>query len=288
MNLATISIDGQATVAVIDAVKKQARLVDGATDMLDLIDRWENLKGGLTASGRVIPLADVRLLPPIPHPRRNLFCVGKNYREHAHEFAKSGFDSSVGNNGDAIPDYPIIFSKVPDCVIANGEPVRYPTGVSVCVDYEAELAVIVGKGGRAIRREAAMEHVFGFAVFNDITARDLQIRHKQWLIGKSLDTFGPFGPWIVTADSVVSNNLDVKCWVNNELRQSSNTRDLIFDIPTLIETISAGITLRPGDIIATGTPAGVGIGFTPPKYLVPGDHVVVDIENIGRLENTVI
>jgi 2-keto-4-pentenoate hydratase/2-oxohepta-3-ene-1,7-dioic acid hydratase in catechol pathway len=155
------------------------------------------------------------------------------------------------------------------------------------VDYEAELAVVIGRGGRGITKAEARDHIFGYTILNDVTARDLQSRHKQWFIGKSIDTFCPMGPWLVTADEVDVANLEVKCWVNGELRQDANTRDLIFDVPTLIETISAGLTLMPGDVIATGTPAGVGIGFDPPRYLAVGDEVSIEISGLGRLSNRV-
>jgi 2-keto-4-pentenoate hydratase/2-oxohepta-3-ene-1,7-dioic acid hydratase in catechol pathway len=215
-------------------------------------------------------------------------CVGKNYREHAREFAGSGFDSSTTSKEDAVPAAPIIFTKVPESVIANGTPIQYPAGVSDGVDYEAELAVVIGKGGRGIRRVKALEYVWGYTIVNDVTARDWQGRHKQWFLGKSFDTFCPMGPWIVTADELDIGSLGIRCWVNDELRQNANTRDLIFDVPTLIETISAGIMLFPGDVIATGTPAGVGIGFVPPKYLKPGDRVRIEIDGIGTLMNTVV
>jgi 2-keto-4-pentenoate hydratase/2-oxohepta-3-ene-1,7-dioic acid hydratase in catechol pathway len=288
MKLATARVGGRESVVVVNDADQTARVVEGVKDMLDLIARWGELKDALTLAGQPIALDKLEVLAPIPRPSRNVFCVGKNYREHAKEFTKSGFDSSAKNEADAIPDHPIIFSKVPECIIANGDDIRYPTGVSTGLDYEAELVAVIGKGGRGITRADAMKHVFGYAVFNDVTARDLQSRHKQWLIGKSLDTFGPFGPWLVTADAIDAENLEIKCWVNGELRQSSNTKDLIFDIPTLIEALSAGLTLYPGDVIATGTPAGVGIGFTPPRYLVSGDVVAVEITNLGRLENKVV
>jgi 2-keto-4-pentenoate hydratase/2-oxohepta-3-ene-1,7-dioic acid hydratase in catechol pathway len=159
--------------------------------------------------------------------------------------------------------------------------------VSKQLDYEAELAVVVGRGGRGISRAQAYSHVWGYTIVNDVTARDLQAKHKQWFLGKSLDTFCPIGPWLVTADEINPTSLQVRCWVNGELRQDANTADLIFDIPALIETISAGITLLPGDVIATGTPAGVGIGFDPPRFLQPGDRIDIDIEGIGRLSNSV-
>jgi 2-keto-4-pentenoate hydratase/2-oxohepta-3-ene-1,7-dioic acid hydratase in catechol pathway len=239
----------------------------------------------LPAAGDPIPLSAVALEAPIPRPVRNIFCVGKNYHEHAHEFARSGFDS--GASSGAVPDAPIIFSKVPECVSAPGDAIRIDASVSSAIDYEAELAVIIGRGGRGISVTDAMQHVWGYTIVNDVTARDLQGRHKQWLIGKSQDSFCPMGPWAVTADEIDLHDTQVRCWVNSELRQNSNTRDLIFDVPTLIATLSAGITLLPGDIIATGTPAGVGIGFTPPKYLVPGDTVRIEIGGIGTLQNPV-
>ncbi len=172
-------------------------------------------------------------------------------------------------------------------MIADGEAIRYPAGVSDGVDYEAELGVVIGTGGRGIAKADALKHVWGYTIINDVTARDWQGRHKQWFLGKSFDTFCPMGPWIVTADAVDVADMTVKCWVNGELRQDANTRDLIFDVPTLIETISAGITLYPGDVIATGTPAGVGIGFDPPKYLRPGDRVRIEIGGIGTLTNPI-
>ena len=247
----------------------------------------ERLAAGtaLPPTGPAIPLSQVTLEAPLPRPRRNIFCVGKNYHEHAHEFARSGFDSSAA--AGAVPDAPIIFSKVPDCVTGPSTPILIDPRASEAIDYEAELAVVIGKSGRGISRERALDHVFGYTIVNDVTARDLQGRHKQWLIGKSQDSFCPMGPWLVSADEIDLADTAVRCWVNGELRQDANTRALIFDVPTLIETLSRGLTLWPGDIIATGTPAGVGIGFNPPKYLRPGDVVRIEIAGIGVLENPV-
>jgi 2-keto-4-pentenoate hydratase/2-oxohepta-3-ene-1,7-dioic acid hydratase in catechol pathway len=229
------------------------------------------------------PISEVELEAPIPRPRRNIFCVGKNYHEHAKEFASSGFDSSAA--AGVAPKFPIVFSKVPESVVAHRAPVRIDPSVSGAVDYEAELAVVIGRGGRGIDASRALDHVWGYTIVNDVTARDLQGRHSQWLIGKSQDTFCPMGPWAVTKDEIDLSDMQIRCWINGELRQNANTRDLIFDVPTLIATISAGLTLLPGDVIATGTPAGVGIGFSPPKYLVPGDVVRIEIEGVGVLEN---
>jgi 2-keto-4-pentenoate hydratase/2-oxohepta-3-ene-1,7-dioic acid hydratase in catechol pathway len=230
-----------------------------------------------------VPLTDLVLEAPIPRPARNIFCVGKNYHEHAHEFSKSGFDSSAAKG--AVPEHPIIFSKVPESVIPSGKPILIDPIVSEAIDYEAELAVIIGKPGRGVRKEDALDHVWGYTIVNDVTARDLQGRYSQWLIGKSQDTFCPMGPWAVTRDEIDVADTAIRCEVNGETRQDSNTGLLIFDIPTIIETISAGVTLQPGDVIATGTPAGVGIGFTPPKYLQDGDVVTVEISGIGTLRN---
>lgn len=257
---------------------------DPVSGVLALIE--QDLAGAAaTVLGEPVPLDTVRLRAPIPRPRRNIFCVGKNYYEHAHEFAGSGFDSSAA--AGAVPDVPIVFSKVPESVIGPGEAIRFDPRVSSAIDYEAELAVVIGRPGRGIPREHALEHVWGYTIINDVTARDIQGRHKQWLLGKSQDTFCPMGPWIVSADEVDVEDLTVKTWVNGELRQNANTRDLIFDVPELVATISAGITLYTGDIIATGTPAGVGIGYDPPRYLTDGDVVRMEITGLGTLENPV-
>jgi len=233
-----------------------------------------------------VPLARVTLEAPVPRPARNIFCVGKNYHAHAKEFAKSGFDSSASDG--EIPEHPIIFSKVPESVVGPDVPVVIDNSVSEEIDYESELAVIIGVGGRGISHAKAMDHIWGYTIVNDVTARDLQGRHSQWLIGKSQDTFCPMGPWAVTADEVDLSTMSVRCSVNGETRQNAPVRDLIFDIPTLISTLSAGLSLNPGDIIATGTPVGVGIGFSPPKYLVPGDVVRVEIDQIGYLQNEMV
>lgn len=227
---------------------------------------------------------DAVVVAPIPRPRRNIFCVGKNYHEHAKEFSRSGFDSATS---DKAPDWPIIFSKVPETVIAQGDAIVFDPTVSETIDYEGELAVIIGTRGRGIKKAQAMSHVWGYTIVNDVTARDVQSRMKQWHVGKSFDTFCPMGPWAVTADELDLTDVTLKTWVNGELRQNANTSDLIFDVPTIIETLAAGITLYPGDVIATGTPAGVGIGFSPPRYLRDGDVVAIEIGGLGRLENSV-
>jgi 2-keto-4-pentenoate hydratase/2-oxohepta-3-ene-1,7-dioic acid hydratase in catechol pathway len=237
-------------------------------------------------SGAALPLSAVKLDAPMPVPRRNIFCVGLNYRAHATEFANSGA-GGPRTSQQVVPEFPVIFSKVPESVIAPEAAIRIPNGLSSSIDYEAELAVVIGKTGTNIPTSRAMEHVWGYTIVNDVTARDLQRRHQQWLLGKSLDTFAPMGPWLACTNELDGAHTRVRCWVNDELRQDAPTEDLIFDIPTLISTISAGITLYPGDIIATGTPAGVGIGFDPPKFLRRGDRVRIQIEGIGTLSNPV-
>ena len=283
MKIATFRVGGERRVGLVDERRQSVApfdvpMAEALLGVLALIDR-PALPGLLSP----MPLSEAVLDAPIPRPRRNVYCVGKNYYEHATEFAASGFDSSAVSG--AIPKYPIIFSKVPDCVIAHRDPVRIDRRVSEAIDYEAELGVIIGKGGRGIKAANALDHVWGYTIINDVTARDLQGLYSQWLIGKSQDTFCPMGPWAVTRDEIDLRDTTIQCWINGELRQSANTRDLIFDVPTIIETISAGVTLMPGDVIASGTPAGVGIGFKPPKYVVPGDVARIEISGIGVLEN---
>jgi 2-keto-4-pentenoate hydratase/2-oxohepta-3-ene-1,7-dioic acid hydratase in catechol pathway len=232
------------------------------------------------------PFRDVKLLAPIPRPRRNIFCVGKNYREHAKEFAASGFDATAK---EVTPEHPVIFTKQPTSVIGPGDRISAHLDDTRSVDYEGELAVVIGKGGRGIQAQKAMAHVFGYTIVNDVTSRKLQHKHRQWAIGKGIDGFCPMGPAVATADEIEDpRSLRVRTWVNGELRQDAPVSDLIFDIPTLIATISRYITLEPGDIIATGTPAGVGIGFDPPRFLARGDKVRVAIDGIGVLENGVL
>ena len=232
------------------------------------------------------PVAEgASLCAPIPRPPKNVFCVGKNYHEHAKEFAGSGFDAS---SKEVVPEAPVVFSKPPTSVIGPGEAIPSFLDPTNSVDYEGELAVVIGHGGRGIRKADALKHVFGYTVVNDVTARTLQHKHRQWILGKGIDGFCPMGPAILTADAVPDPGaLRVTTHVNGEKRQDAPVSDLIFDIPTLIEAISAGITLEPGDIIATGTPAGVGIGFKPPRFLKKGDTVRVEVAGIGALENPV-
>jgi 2-keto-4-pentenoate hydratase/2-oxohepta-3-ene-1,7-dioic acid hydratase in catechol pathway len=291
MKLATIVDGTKHRVGVVDPDALTVRILThvgrrSVATMLEVIDRVG--AGEATFDyGATVPLDEVRFAAPIPRPQRNLLCVGKNYHEHAREFARSGFDSGAAKASDAVPEAPIIFTKFPETVIATGDVVHCPEALGQALDYEAELAVVIGRAGRAIPPDRAYEHVFGYAIVNDVTARDLQKKHVQWFLGKSVDGFCPFGPWITTSDEVDAGNLDLRCWVNGELRQNANTRDLIFDIPALIATISKGIRLLPGDIISTGTPVGVGIGFDPPRFLKRGDVVTIEIDGLGRLENAI-
>jgi 2-keto-4-pentenoate hydratase/2-oxohepta-3-ene-1,7-dioic acid hydratase in catechol pathway len=254
--------------------------------MISLIANFDRLKDTLAAAaGAPLPIASVELLAPIPRPARNVFCVGKNYHEHAKEFAGSGFDSSAK---EVVPEAPVIFTKPSSTVIGPGQSIPNYLDPTDSTDYEGELTVIIGRGGRGITKQDALAHVFGYTIINDVTARTLQHKHRQWFIGKGIDGFCPMGPAILTADEMPDpTKMRLTTSVNGERRQDASLTDLIFDIPTLIETLSAGITLEPGDLIATGTPAGVGLGFTPPRFLKKGDVVTIEVSGIGKLENPV-
>ena len=229
------------------------------------------------------PFAEVRPQAPIPEPLRNILCLGKNYLEHAQEVGAKMQQSTRP------PEHPIIFTKATTSVTAPGEPIPAYRELTQKLDYEAELALVIGKGGRDISEADAWGHVFGYTAINDVSARDLQKIHYQWFRAKSLDGFAPMGPVLVHHSVMPApQDITVKCFVNGELRQSETLDRLIFDVPRIIATLSSGMTLLPGDIIATGTPAGVGMGFTPPKYLQPGDEVVVDVTGVGELRNPVI
>lgn len=286
MKLVTFRYQGTQQIGVLNEDASTVTAVPGGQDLLSLIDSWDNAAAELAAlTGEAIAAADVELLAPIPLPRRNIFCVGRNYVEHAKEFADSGYDATA--SATAQPEYPVVFTKAPSTVVGTGADVDPHIGVTSELDYEAELGVIIGTGGRGISKAEALDHVWGYTIINDVTARDLQKDHKQWFLGKSLDTHCPMGPWAVTREEVGDGPLDLLCTVNGETRQKATTADLIFDIPTIIETISAGITLQPGDIIATGTPVGVGIGFTPPRFLTSGDVVEISISKLGTLRNRI-
>lgn len=225
----------------------------------------------------ILPLSRIRLLAPIPRPQKNIFCVGKNYVDHIKELKSEG-----------LPKYPIFFSKAPTSVIGPEMAIDSHLGVTRYVDYEGELAVVIGEKAKGVKKEEAANYIFGYTIINDVSARDKQKRHGQWFLGKSLDTFCPMGPVLVYKDALPNpHKLKLETRVNGKVRQSASTAMMIFDIPTLIETVSAGTTLEPGDIIATGTPSGVGLGFEPPRFLQVGDVVEVEIEGIGILRNMV-
>ena len=232
-----------------------------------------------------IAAGSVKLNAPIPRPAKNILCVGKNYHDHAREFQASGVDAT---GKEVVPEVPIMFTKWPNSVIGPGEPVPSGNDYTDSTDYEGELAVVMGEGGRNIAAKDAYDHVYGYTIVNDVSARTLQNRHRQWFLGKSLDGYCPMGPCILTADEIKDiGKAHLVTRVNGEVRQDAYVSQLIFDIPTLIETLSRVLTLEPGDLIATGTCAGVGIGFDPPRYLRKGDTVAITIDPIGTLENPV-
>lgn len=238
----------------------------------------DKLKDADRVESYVFAISDVTILAPIPRPAKNIFCVGKNYREHAIE---------MGTEED-IPKHVMLFSKAPTTVIGHEQEIDPHSHITTELDYEGELAIVIGKKGKRIGEAEAMDYVFGYTIVNDITARNLQTQHKQFLLGKSLDTSCPIGPYLVHKSAISDPyDLTIKTKVNDEIRQDGHTKDMIFSIEHIISTISQGTTLEPGDIIATGTPAGVGKGFKPPKFLQPGDVIEIEIGGIGTLRNKV-
>jgi 2-keto-4-pentenoate hydratase/2-oxohepta-3-ene-1,7-dioic acid hydratase in catechol pathway len=263
---------------IVDLNRADARLPDNMLAFLE---------AGLAARGlaqqalaapppeAVLERAAVHLKAPVPKPGK-IICLGLNYRDHAAE------------SNQAVPTYPVVFAKFGNVVIASGEPIVIPK-LTQEVDYEAEFGVVIGKRGRAIAEAEALSYVAGYVPFHDVSARDYQNRTSQWVIGKTFDTFGPMGPALVTADEVPEpNNLNIELRIGDEVLQSSNTRHLIFSVPQIIYHLSAVMTLEPGDVIATGTPGGVGASRTPKRWLKPGDVVRIEIERLGTLENPVV
>ncbi len=235
----------------------------------------ERVQSAIERAGDAIPLGSVKLLAPIPRPPK-FICVGLNYRDHA---AESKME---------IPKTPTIFNKFTSAVIGPGDPIVLPKN-STQPDYEAEFAFVVGKGGRHIPRDRWREHVFGYTIVNDVSARDFQMATSQWLLGKTFDTFAPMGPALVSADEIPDPHaLDISLSIGGETLQNSNTRELIFKIPELVEYLSSVVTLEPGDIVSTGTPAGVGFARKPQRFLRPGEEVVVRIEGLGELRNPIV
>jgi 2-keto-4-pentenoate hydratase/2-oxohepta-3-ene-1,7-dioic acid hydratase in catechol pathway len=258
-----------------------------APDMLSLIDGGQDAlaraRAAVAAGAVSVALDEVRLLAPIPQPRRNVMCLGKNYAEHARE------SNEARGEKVEIPDVPVIFTKATTAVNGPYDDIPVDARVSEQMDYESELALIIGRPGRNIDAADGLDHVFGYTVLNDVTARDLQQRHKQFFKGKSLDGCCPIGPWIVTADEIPNpQTLRISCHVNGELRQDSTTAEMIFDVPATLAHLSNGMTLLPGDIIATGTPSGVGFAMKPPVYLRPGDVVECYVEKVGTIRNRVV
>ena len=256
-------------------------------EMLELIRMGQEGLGqarGALAAGPRQALSSVVLRAPIPDPRRNVFCLGWNYADHSREAAH------LLGKERKLPERPVFFTKATTAVNGPHGDIPVDARVSEQNDWEVELGVIIGTGGKNIPRERAMEHVFGFTVINDVSARDVQSAHgQQFFKGKSLDGYCPMGPWLVTRDEVPDpHGLALRCRVNGVLKQEGNTRDLIFDIPSIIEWLSLGLTLLPGDIIATGTPSGVGFARTPPEFLRPGDVVECEVEGIGLIRNRVV
>jgi 2-keto-4-pentenoate hydratase/2-oxohepta-3-ene-1,7-dioic acid hydratase in catechol pathway len=239
---------------------------------------------GQIASADIVPFDETHLLAPILRPTKNVICVGRNYPEHAAEMARA-----FGEAPAAPPQYPTVFTKAPTTVNGPYADIPYDPSVTEKLDWEAELAVIIGKAGKRIPRANALRYVFGYTVLNDISARDIQKRHGgQNFLGKSLDGACPMGPWIVTADEIdAPHNLEVWSKVNGVEKQRANTSQMIYDIPAIIESVSFGMTLEPGDIIATGTPDGVGNARTPPEFLRPGDVVECGVEGIGVIRNRI-
>jgi 2-keto-4-pentenoate hydratase/2-oxohepta-3-ene-1,7-dioic acid hydratase in catechol pathway len=281
MKLVTFTHDGRSRVGVVDGdavVDLAAAAPQLPTEMLALLEAGPSALQAAHAAvgtGPRIALSGVRLEAPIARPPKFL-AVGLNYADHV---AESGIDT---------PKHPTIFNKQSTCVTGPTDPIHLPRA-SHALDYEGELGFVIGRRCRHVSRDDAADVIAGYTIVNDVTVRDWQLRIPTWTVGKSFDTHGPLGPWIVTADEIPDpHQLRLRTWVNDELRQDSNTKELIFDCFSLVEHLSTAFTLEPGDVIATGTPSGVGIAMKPPKLLVAGDVVRIEIEGIGQIENPVI
>ncbi|MDP1654697.1 MAG: fumarylacetoacetate hydrolase family protein [Hydrogenophaga sp.] len=290
MKIARVEKAGQVYLALVDEGKQEVALVGGAlashpNPVLAVIEQGVSAAQLQAAVTERVPLAQVKFLAPLSAFLRNPFAVGKNYHEHAVEFDKSGFNATSGA-ASAIPQFPQIFTKATTTLSGPTDPIRFNPQHTSSVDYEGEIGVVIGSTCRNVKKADAMAHVWGFVALNDVTARDLQKNHAQWFLGKSLDGFCPLGPWMTSRDEAPTD-MRMQTWVNGELRQNAHISQLIFDVPTLIETMSAAMTLLPGDIIATGTSVGVGVGFNPPKFLRQGDVVRVAISGLGELNNPV-
>lgn len=276
MKLVTALLEGSPCVGIVQ--KKEVLFLDEKRPLHQLLTHPINTQNIQARH----PLAEVKLLPPI-QPQRGIFCLGLNYKPHIEEV------SLVRGQAPTVPKHPVVFTKAPQAITGAYDPIPYEAGISDRLDWEVELAVVIGKAGRKISVEQALDHIFGYTILNDITLRDVQKSHKQYYLGKSWEAGSPLGPYLVTKDEIPDpQNLDLHCWVNGDLKQSSNTRHHIFPIAETIAILSRTMTLLPGDIISTGTPGGVGFGRTPPEYLRPDDLVVCEVAGIGRQENKVV
>lgn len=290
MRFVTFKLDNKELLGVLSADKTSLISLENILpnyNMIQLINNFDHHvkeKISLAVENQeAIPLKNVVLEAPIPNPPRGIICLGKNYKDHIKEVAKA-----IDSEHD-IPKFPIYFSKLVDRCVGPGGIIPSHENLTDSLDYEVELAVVIGKNGKNIPKDKVEEYIFGYTILNDVSVRNFQRKHVQWFKGKSFDGSCPMGPCIVSKDEFsFPLKLQIKSSINGELRQNSNTCEFIFDIPHIISEFSAGITLKPGDIIATGTPAGVGMGFTPPKYLKPGDEIECFIENIGTLKNTIL
>ena len=302
MKIATLICENQTHLAVVDAhwdepeagrvllldrlsdwphsIGSMQRLIECGQGMLTQLQKWI----ADADSSLWLPFNAVKLCAPIPEPIRNIICLGWNYAEHAKESS-----SAKGVQIEGLPEYPIVFTKATTTVNGPYDDIVYDEQVSKRLDWEVELGVIIGTKGRHISEADALNHVFGYTVINDVSARDLQKRHQQFFLGKSMDGTCPMGPWIVSADEIPDpQELNLGCLVNQTIKQEASTNQQIFSIASVISTLSNVMTLLPGDIIATGTPSGVGFARTPPEYLIPGDVVECEVQGIGRITNKIV
>ncbi len=302
MKLASVLYEKQLNIGVVDASGFEPH--EGRVLLLNRLPGWpryiESLQTMIERAQEAMPLAEklktedneqywlpinaVRVCAPIPEPKRNILCLGWNYAEHAKESS-----SAKGVHIEDLPQHPIVFTKATTTVNGPYDDIIYNDQVSRRLDWEVELGVVIGKKGRHVPQQDALDYVFGYTVINDVSARDLQKRHQQFFLGKSMDGTCPMGPWIVTSDEIADpQNLSLRCLVNGVVKQQASTNQQIFSVANIISTLSKVMTLLPGDIIATGTPSGVGFARTPPEYLVPGDVVECEVERIGKIVNNII
>lgn len=268
---------------VIEIISSQGKSLNNMLDLIDAVEEKDNIINFSSIQdleqGKIYEINDVKILAPVRYPRRNFFCLGMNYADHAKEVAFTETEKKP-----EVPKFPVYFSKLAYPALEDKGIIPYDEELTKMVDYEVELAVIIGKEGKDIKEDEALDYVFGYTIANDISARNLQGKHGQWFKGKSVDNYAPLGPYILTADELENpSGLQLKCYVNDELRQNANTKDLVFPIPRVISDLSRGLTLRRGDVILTGTPSGVGLGFKPYKFVKSGDIIRCEIDKLGSL-----